>query len=372
MALTSWSAFVTTHPEKANSCTQTLLVAKGISVNEMYILEVDPATGKIPVDATLSAAVLGFGDPSVSSRGASQIGNATGAADFDSGASGAQTLRVVLATRHEASATPVAARIGNGANFADFGAGANAATVLRITPATDAPHLLATRHEAAATPLATRSGNGTNFDAHGAGTVGADVQRTTPASDSPHLLATRHEASATPLSARTGNGTNFSAYGAGAVGADVQRTTPASDSPHLLATRHEAAATPLATRLGNGTNFADYGDGAAGAATMRVVQGSVAATGGQGSILGTALTGTYATALTLAADAAMLFLRNSCNQEILVSLDGTNDHFTMGQGDQIALDLKNNGRKLASGATIKAKHTGVLPGSGKILVTAIY
>lgn len=53
---------------------------------------------------------------------ASHIGNSTGAADFNSGAAGAQTLRTVLATRHEAAATPVAVRLSDGASFDDLAA----------------------------------------------------------------------------------------------------------------------------------------------------------------------------------------------------------------------------------------------------------
>jgi hypothetical protein len=54
-------------------------------------------------------------------------------------------------------------RLGDGTNTAVFGAGANSAATLRTTPATDAPHLLATRHEAAATPIAVRLSDGSAF-----------------------------------------------------------------------------------------------------------------------------------------------------------------------------------------------------------------
>lgn len=58
-----------------------------------------------------------FGASSGAVRTASQVGNSTGAADFNSGAAGAQTLRTVLATRHEAAATPLASRLSDGADF---------------------------------------------------------------------------------------------------------------------------------------------------------------------------------------------------------------------------------------------------------------
>lgn len=50
-------------------------------------------------------------------RTAAQIGNATGAANFGSGADSAQTLRVTLSTRAEAAATPVSVRLSDGSGF---------------------------------------------------------------------------------------------------------------------------------------------------------------------------------------------------------------------------------------------------------------
>lgn len=50
-------------------------------------------------------------------RTAAQIGNATGAAEFGSGADSAQTLRVTLSTRAETAATPLSVRLSDGAAF---------------------------------------------------------------------------------------------------------------------------------------------------------------------------------------------------------------------------------------------------------------
>lgn len=50
-------------------------------------------------------------------RTASQIGNATGAAAFGSGADSAQTLRVTLSTRAETAATPLSVRLSDGSAF---------------------------------------------------------------------------------------------------------------------------------------------------------------------------------------------------------------------------------------------------------------
>jgi hypothetical protein len=58
-----------------------------------------------------------FGAASGGVRSAAIIGNASGAADFGSGTAGAQTVRTVLATRHESSSTPVSVRISDGSTF---------------------------------------------------------------------------------------------------------------------------------------------------------------------------------------------------------------------------------------------------------------
>lgn len=50
-------------------------------------------------------------------RTAAQIGNATGAAEFGSGADSAQTLRVTLSTRAEAASTPLSVRLTDGTSF---------------------------------------------------------------------------------------------------------------------------------------------------------------------------------------------------------------------------------------------------------------
>lgn len=50
-------------------------------------------------------------------RTAAQIGNATGAADFGSGADSAQTLRVTTSTRSETATTPLAVRLSDGTAF---------------------------------------------------------------------------------------------------------------------------------------------------------------------------------------------------------------------------------------------------------------
>ena len=120
--------------------------------------------------------------------------------DVNTGAASAGTLRTVLATRHEAAATPVAVRpTVDGTNFAPAGTGADGATVPRIT--------LSTRHETVSTPLYVRhTVDGSSAAAGGTGADGATVPRVT--------LSTRHEAASTPVAIRiSADGTNFNAAG---------------------------------------------------------------------------------------------------------------------------------------------------------------
>ena len=81
------------------------LFVKGNADNNWYALEVDPATGALPVQGTFVATPSllledhGYGTvgPGTTLRTAAQIGNATGAADFGSGTATAQTLRTTVA-----------------------------------------------------------------------------------------------------------------------------------------------------------------------------------------------------------------------------------------------------------------------------------
>lgn len=59
--------------------------------------------------------------------------------DVNSGAAGATTLRSVLATRHEAAATPLSVQLSNGAAFLATGSGTLGSTVIRTVTATDDP-----------------------------------------------------------------------------------------------------------------------------------------------------------------------------------------------------------------------------------------
>lgn len=81
-----------------------LLAYKGTD-GDSYMLEIDPATGQLPV-TTAAAGTNDFGSSTQAARTAALIGNSTGAAAFGAGATSAQTIRTVLAT--DQSAIPAA------------------------------------------------------------------------------------------------------------------------------------------------------------------------------------------------------------------------------------------------------------------------
>lgn len=94
----------------------------------------------------------------------------------------------------------------------------------------------------------------------------------------------------------------------------------------------------------------------------------------QGKISGTSLTGSYADLLSSsnASNARIIQVFNSCNQTILISLDGgTTLHYELEPQDgQITVDLASLGLKQGNTA-IQAKHAGAAPTSGTIRCTVL-
>ena len=142
-----------------------------MSVNAAGELSVTFGAAGFATETTLAALNAknnqDFGASAGAIRTAAQIGNAGGAADFNVGASGAQTLRVNSNLKREgndlaynqgtndANTLRVSANIALNGTALDTDSGASSASTLRS--------VLATRHEAVATPLATRLSNGTDF-----------------------------------------------------------------------------------------------------------------------------------------------------------------------------------------------------------------
>lgn len=120
------TSYCASFPYTCRQGTMTLLMAKGISDNNIYVLEVDPTTGQIPVNASITFSNdTNYGVVGANTlRTAAQLGNATGAADFGQGAVSAQTLRTVSV-------------LSNGTGALATGAGTAGSTVLRVVLPTD-------------------------------------------------------------------------------------------------------------------------------------------------------------------------------------------------------------------------------------------
>lgn len=151
----------------------------------------------------------------------------------------------------------------------------------------------------------------------------------------------------------------------GAAGASTPRA--------VLATRHEAVATPLAATLSSGSAAVDYNAGAASANTLRT---AVAATNigytAKGKISGASLTGSYATLLNPTSDLRILAILNSCDNTIMVSLDGgSTDSFELEAGESVILDLAANGLKFDNAVNVSAKHAGAAPTAGSVRASGV-
>ena len=92
----------------------------------------------------------------------------------------------------------------------------------------------------------------------------------------------------------------------------------------------------------------------------------------QGSVAGTALTGTYATVLAPGGIYAILMIWNSTDKAISLSLDGgTTTHFVLERGENtVSVDFAANG-KIGPNSNIQAKHNGVVPTIGTVRATVI-
>lgn len=119
---------------------------QAVTVNPAGELQVNFGSAGFATETTLAAlsakVANDFGASSGAVRTAAQIGNASGAADFNSGADSAQTLRV-------------SANLKRAGNELSYNSGAADANTLRT--------VLATRHEIATTPLAAHLSDGVNF-----------------------------------------------------------------------------------------------------------------------------------------------------------------------------------------------------------------
>lgn len=297
-----WTTYAAAYPIQSRAGQQVELLARGSGTNDMYVMEVDPTTGALPVNIVSGSLVLGYDTNygvvgADTLRTAAQIGNATGAADFGSGAVSAQTLRTVSI-------------LSNASGVIDFSAGNYSAQTVRVVVATDQPAIPVSGTitvddpsvgptgdpvPAEATYLGAQNGGdliGVAADASGnLIVVGAGVAGT-PAGG---VVTIQGDAAGDPVPISgsvtgtfDGNITEFGSNpvvtGTGTSGVGIPRVTVASDSslsatnfPATVSTDYGAVGASTirtAAQVGNATGAADFNAGAAGAQTLRVVQAS--------------------------------------------------------------------------------------------------
>lgn len=241
--------------------------------------------------------------------------------------------------------------------------------------------VLSTRHETVTTPLAGRLTDGTDFISSEAiaaaqktvatltksiatlgimlGWDGATHREIAVNTSGQITLDSRHEAVATPLSGRLSDGTNF--IGTEAIAA-AQKTLSTETS----------VLSCLSVGLGwDGATHREIAVDTSGF-TQTTAQTVAASFPAKGEIDSTTLTGVYQNVFTAASNLAAVFIFNSSNQTILVSLDaGVTDHFELVAQQSFTIDVGTNNRHIASGTDIRVKHDGVVPTGGTVRISAM-
>ncbi len=302
MALTSWDVF--SKLRQGKQVINHLWVAKDTASNDLYVLEVDAASGGFPITfaADKNWGVVGAN----TLRTAAIVGNELGLADFGSGLTTAQTLRVALT-----SDTPIAlgydenwgvvgtttlrtaAQIGNATGAADFNLGASSAQTLRTAAnlalaGTAIPAGFGTI--TTGMRVASQIGNATGAADFAAGNASAQTLRTVIATDQaaiPVTLADPLDFGVTTSALRTasvvGNATGAALFGAGGTTAQVLRVVLPTDQTAIPVTVTNVPSTVpvdfgvttiaerVAAVLGNITGAALFGAGSTTAQVLRVV-----------------------------------------------------------------------------------------------------
>lgn len=279
-------------------------------------------------------------------RTAAQIGNATGAADFGSGADSAQTLRVTLSTRSEAAATPVSVRLSDGSGFYAGATETNLTSLRAQIPTSLGPTTMA------ASLSVTIANNQTAVPVSGTVTA-INAANGTLGSTAPTV--------ATQIAAQqSGNLQYLAATAAGLLKVDGSGVTQPISAAALplpsgaatettlnnvygrLVQDFGSAATGLrsAAIIGNATGSADFNNGATSAQTLRVTIASDSrATKGFTSIQvisrdysTSSISGTYATlGSTLSADANCVTFFETGGSPIIIGW-GSVDKFVIPPG----------------------------------------
>lgn len=82
------------------------------------------------------------------------------------------------------------------------------------------------------------------------------------------------------------------------------------------------------------------------------------------TIQGSSLTGSYQTLMTLTGNARSVNIYNGTDVDILLSWDGTNNHFIVPAGLEREILYKEMDRHVASGGILRVKHNGTVGSAG--------
>ncbi len=196
-------------------------------------------------------------------------------------------------------------------------------------------------------------------------------------------VATSNLPSGAATAARQDTGNSSLSAMSAKLPAALGQTTMAASMSVAIASNQSAIAVTQSTSpwivAGGGT----AGTAATGVVTIQGIASMTAVTTDQtasttatfqdGAIAFGSLSGTYATVITAGGDLRNVSVRNNTNNVVIVSFDsGSSAAYTLDSGDALSLDLKSIGRRIASGTTLQAKHSGVAPTSGSIRINGVY
>lgn len=210
-ALDPWATWVAAQPYTSKQIPPVALVARGVGTNAYYVMEVDPATGNLPVSASVNvdlgdqnygtptastlrtAAMLGLGSTAVSNANPVPISDASGSITVDGTVAATQsgTWIVSLPTGASTAANQTTA------NSSLSAIDTKTPALGQTTMASSSPVTIASNQ----TALSTTSTNLPETVDTASGASSASTLRT--------VLATRHEAASTPVSVRISDGSAF-------------------------------------------------------------------------------------------------------------------------------------------------------------------
>lgn len=309
-------------------------------------------------------------------RTAAQLGNATGAAEFGSGADSAQTLRVTLSTRAEAAATPLSVRLSDGSGFYNGATETTLSGMSAKLPATLGQTNMA--GSLSVTLASNQTAVPINDPAEGSTGAAVPTKAILVAGDSAGNLQPI-AVSATGLVKTDGSGVTQPVSVASLplpAGAATETTLSALSGKLIPDFGASTNAIKVAALVGNTTGTADFNTGTTTAQTLRV---SLATDSRRASgftpiqvinrdYSSTSISGTYATlGSTLSADCNCISVFESGGSPIIIGW-GSVDKFTIAPGGSESPLLVN----IPSGTQLQIKTAdGSTVNTGRFLMTVL-